>query len=100
METLKSDLANWTEVEDVIIILGKRLGIYDHDLKHSEIPKFILWSVSENSKESDLISKILFDLVDLGAIERRDDQEDMEFRWNPLFKLKWNRIKTEHNNKT
>lgn len=92
METLETDLANWTEVEDVIIILGKRLGIYEQDLNHGEIPKFVLWSVSDKSKEAELISKLLFNLVDLGAIERRDDQNDMEFRWNPDFKVKWKKI--------
>lgn len=97
METLKEDLANWTEVEDAIIIIGKRLGIYEPDLKLGEIPKYVLWSKSKESEEVEFISQTLFNLVDLGAIESRDDQDDIEFRWNPKFNLKWNKLRTEPN---
>lgn len=90
-QTLKSDLINWTEIEDVIIIVGKRIGLYKPDLKHREIPKFVLWSSSNDSRETEVISNLIFNLVELGALERRDDQEDMEIRWNPEFKLKWNK---------
>lgn len=91
METLKKDLENWTEVEAVIILLGKRLGLYNHDLEFGEVPKFVLWSTSEESKETEVISRILFRLVDLGAIESRDDKDDIEFRRNPKFKVQWSK---------
>jgi hypothetical protein len=92
---LKKSLKEWTEIEDVLILIGKSLGIYNDSLRLKDFPKHVLWSNSEDSQDIGAMSDVLQVLLKLGAIEERTDKDDLEYRWKPEFKLEWKKLSNE-----
>jgi hypothetical protein len=82
-KTLKKELNDWVEIDTAIHILAYCFGL----IKEGDmLPKYVYWSVNPLG---DLISDTLFRMVDLGILERRDDRNDIELRWNPSFVTEW-----------
>ncbi|MGL5807956.1 MAG: hypothetical protein ACRC2R_07890 [Xenococcaceae cyanobacterium] len=82
-KTLKRELNDWVEIDTAIHILGYCCGFIQEG---ERFPKYVYWSINPIG---DLISDTLFRMVDLGILERRDDRNDIELRWNPSFKTDW-----------
>lgn len=93
---LKEDLQSWTEIEDVLLILGKRLGVYPLELQLKDFPKYVLWSTSEDAKEIESLNTILQELVALGVLLERDGAFDYELKWNTHYNIGWEEKKHEN----
>ena len=79
MKTIREELHEWTEIEGVIDVFAVAYGL----LKPGErFPKAYYWS---SGYVTDILSDSIFKLVNAGVLERRDDQQEIEIRWNPKY---------------
>jgi hypothetical protein len=62
-----------------------------------DIPKYVLWSASEDNKDTEMIGWVLHRLYEMGVLEERDGKYDLEFRWSPDYEHKWHTISSGKN---
>ncbi|MFE2867154.1 hypothetical protein [Embleya sp. NPDC059259] len=79
---LSEQLAEWQDIETAMLRLGRTLGLFEPDdtyLGH----KWVFWS---RNPLGDMLYGTLEQLVEMGALERREnpnDDGDDQFRWCP-----------------
>src|SRR5262245_17492794 len=85
MSTLRDALADWTDRDGAEYKLALALGLMDDSVRGM---KWVFWS---NNPIGTMLSTMLRQLIDVGALEYRDDPglTDYQERWNSTFRGGW-----------
>lgn len=83
MNTIREELADWTEIESVIDVFAVAYGLLPAG---ERFPKAFYWATGS---VVDILVNTIFKMVDAGILERRDDRADMELRWKPDYSTDW-----------
>lgn len=82
-KNLRTELADWTEINNAIDIVATCLGLLETG---KQFPKHMYWS---NNATVDAINSLILKLVESGVLEKREEDTDIEVRWNPYFYPEW-----------
>jgi len=86
-DSLREELADWTDIDVAGFVLARRLGIIGADVQFQTHAKHVFWSEHPVGRA---LYRILDELVEAGVLEKRDEP-DFQYRWNPAFKGSWER---------
>lgn len=78
--SVREALKDWVELDEAIHLVAYSIGILSEG---ERFKKHVYWSANPIG---DSISRLLASLEDMGALERRDGEQDYELRWKKDFK--------------
>ena len=85
LATLKESLVEWTDIDWAGFQLAICLGLMppDDNLFRTKA-KHVFWT---NNPVGDALYQMMRELAGVGILEY--DEEEMRYRWNPVFKGSW-----------
>jgi hypothetical protein len=84
--TLRGRLQQWKDIEAAAFDLAVILGLWQDPTNYSTTLKHVFWT---NNSVINTLLRTLDAMVTAGMLEKRDTEEDPEYRWNPEFKGSW-----------
>ncbi|MEO1291087.1 MAG: hypothetical protein AAFV93_25410 [Chloroflexota bacterium] len=95
INSLKNELSDWTDIEVAEYCLARCIGLLiDTNLSFQVTYKAIFFT---NNPVSNMLTKILDELVELGCLEKRDEP-DWQYRWNPKVDDAWQLLESQTKN--
>lgn len=70
-------LADWTDWDGAAFTLGRSLGIFSETETFTQV-KWVFWT---NNPLGNALHEMLVQLTAAGVLERRDEPDDIQFRW-------------------
>ncbi|MEU2231632.1 hypothetical protein [Streptomyces vietnamensis] len=74
---LSEGLAGWTDWDGAAFKVGRSLGIFSETETFTQV-KWVFWT---NNRLGNALHEVLVQLTAAGVLERRDEPDDIQFRW-------------------